>query len=333
MFEIVGLPASPYSLKLRAILRYRRVPHVWTMLLPEASNRRFEVRPLMLPILCDTDGREQTDSTTIALGLEDRFPDGRSVLPVDPALRFLCLFIEDFCDEWLAKPMFHYRWSHAESAAMAGRWLANDLRPTGSEQERAALASAMIERQVGRLDLVGCRAGHAPLLEGDYRALLTTLSSHLGEAPYLFGTRPSLADFALFGHLSQLAIDPVSRRIMEAEAQDVADWVRRTDDLSGWTGDWDDAAPERPVISALLTMAGDRYLPYLSANERALAAGQSEIVATIGGTEFRQPVFPFHRKCAARLRALHAALDEGTKVSLREILRRTNVLDWLAETS
>ena len=29
MFELYGANASPYSRKLRAIMRYRRIPHTW----------------------------------------------------------------------------------------------------------------------------------------------------------------------------------------------------------------------------------------------------------------------------------------------------------------
>jgi glutathione S-transferase len=330
MYELIGLPASPYSIKLRAILRYRRIPHIWTMLLPEASARAFNVRPVMLPILCAPDGGEHIDSTSIALMLEDRLPDMRSILPADPAMRFLCLLIEDFCDEWLAKLMYHYRWSFDEGAAMASRWLANDLRPAAPADARAATAAVMRRRQIDRLAMVGCREEHAPLFERDYRAVLALLSAHLARTPFLFGARPSLADFALFGQLSQLAIDPVPRRIMEAEAQDVADWVRRMDDLSGWTGTaWDDGAIDNAAVQSLLALAADHYLPYLTANELALAAGHGTLNLDIGGVAFAQPVFAFHRKCAQRLRALWAALPARAKATLDPMLSRAAMRDWL----
>ena len=41
--RIVGMPGSPYSRKLRSVLRYRRIPHAWVT--PGAPEARALPRP------------------------------------------------------------------------------------------------------------------------------------------------------------------------------------------------------------------------------------------------------------------------------------------------
>jgi len=118
-YEIVGANGSPYTLKLLAILRYRRLPYVWRVRDPVSLSAE-EAGPLrLMPMLRRPgDSKFQCDSTPLAHALEAAHPGVRSIVPPDPAAAFLCHLIEDFADEWCTKLMFHYRWHDAEAA----RW-------------------------------------------------------------------------------------------------------------------------------------------------------------------------------------------------------------------
>src|SRR5690349_19006476 len=115
-----GAPGSPYTRKMLAALRYRRIPY--RFMLP--TNPRLEDLPRpkvsLLPTfyLPGPDGALEavTDSTPLIRRFELEY-EGRSLIPADPALAFLDALIEDYADEWLTKAMFHYRWSYAADIA------------------------------------------------------------------------------------------------------------------------------------------------------------------------------------------------------------------------
>jgi len=108
-WKVVGMNGSPYSVKMRAILRYRRIPFDWDQRSPQMTPNEWTVRPLVIPIVVSPDGQQRVDSTPIALDLDATLQDGREILPPDPAMRFIALLLEDFADEWMTKPMFWYR--------------------------------------------------------------------------------------------------------------------------------------------------------------------------------------------------------------------------------
>src|SRR5262249_35476494 len=112
--RIVGAPGSPYSRKMRAVLRYRRIPYAWSAVgSPEAAKLprpRVEIIPQLILPGADGTLEAQVDSTPLIRRLEHRH-EGRAVIPPDPVVAYLDALIEDYADEWLTKAMFHYRWA------------------------------------------------------------------------------------------------------------------------------------------------------------------------------------------------------------------------------
>lgn len=213
---IVGNEGSPYSRKMRAVLRYRRIPHRWVVSQGPEYRKTPPVPVQVIPVLVwhNEDGgmREaMVDSTPQILRLEREYT-GRSLLPPDPALALLAALIEDYGDEWCTKFMFHYRWADQAGIAWARRHLMLQIDPGIGAAQLEQFASWFSERQIGRRAVVGSSEETRATLEGGYLSLLQKLDALIAQRRFLFGDRPSAADFGLYGQLSQLCgFDPSFR--------------------------------------------------------------------------------------------------------------------------
>ena len=101
MYRLIGLNPSPYSVKMRAVLRYRRLPMIWDTRSDPREIARKHGLPPVIPVLVMPDSTVMNDSTPLIHELERRHPGDRSVLPPDPGQAFLAALIEDMADEWL----------------------------------------------------------------------------------------------------------------------------------------------------------------------------------------------------------------------------------------
>jgi glutathione S-transferase len=327
LIRIVGAPGSPYSRKLRAVLRYRRIPHAWLIRGSEAARALPRPRVELLPQLILPGGEEAlTDSSPLIRRLEQSHA-GRSVIPDDPALAFLDGLLEDYADEWLTKPMFHYRWACAEDIATAAAILPRWFRISGPEPEALAAGNAFAARQIGRLGVVGSSAATATVIEDSYRRLLVLLDARLREAPCVFGARPSAADFGLYGQLTQLAaFDPTPCAIALALAPRVVAWVDVVEDLSGLEprdDEWTSRDAVTPALRALFGEVGRVYAPLLLANADALACRSLRVECTIDGRPWVQQPFAYQQKCLQWLRDAHAALASADRAAVDAILAGT----------
>lgn len=321
MYKLYGALGSPYSIKLRALLRYRRIAHLWV---DGAATREAlaQVRAPVIPVLQYPDGHYDNDSTPVLYDLEERHAE-RRVVPDDPAQAFIAHLLEDFADEWLTKAMFGYRWLEEVDQIQMSRWLAFDNMKGGGLEQSQHFAQQFRARQVSRMALVGCTRENFPLIEASTRAVLSALEAHVVNRHCLFGTRPSMAEFGIYGQLSQLGTDPTPQAMMRADYPYAYRWLAHVDDMSGLEGEWEPGFA--PVVTELVRIAGQVYVPFLRANEQAAEAGEETFSMEAMDLPYTQGVFKYQLKCLRELRARFARLEGAAREQVNSILDK----EWL----
>ncbi len=326
-YEIHGALGSPYSMKVRAAFRAKRIPHIWKLCAPMGPNSPTKhVKVPVIPVIRFPDGKWMNDSTPLLLTLEEK-GEGRSLLPADPLLRFACYLIEDMADEWVVKAMFHYRWYYSEGRSVIPNRLLYDTCMGLDLGTISSMGYHFMERQISRMPKVGCTTDNAPIIEGSTKRLLSILEQGvIGKHHFLFGDTASLADIALFGQLYQLKDDPNPSKMLQSEFPFFERWLDHIDDSSGFEGEW---VPElTPTLKELLRIAGDTYLPFLIANSNAIDKGQETFTADLPEGFFTQDVFKYQKKCLNRLRDEWAKLAPEHRELLSEFLvGGTEILD------
>ena len=325
-----GAPGSPYTRKMLAALRYRRIAYRFMLPAQEAASDLPQPKVKLLPtfFLPDETGALQpvTDSTPIIDRLE-REHAGRSIRPTDPVIGFLDRLIEDYGDEWLTKAMFHYRWVYQADIDKAAATLPTWRGMAIPDEQLQAAGKMFSERQISRLGFVGSNPVTGPVIEAGYRRFLAAFEDHLRHLPYLFGARPSAADFALYGQLTQLAaFDPTPMALTLKTAPRVHGWTGMLEDLSGLEpteADWITAETLPDTLITLLTEIGRVYPPVMLANAKALMSGADKVEAVVDGQPWTQAPFPYQGKCLKWLREAREALPDGARATVDALLAPT----------
>ncbi len=331
--KLLGAPGSPYTRKMVALLRYRHIPHavIWGgHQNPPGGLPAPKVKLLPTFYFPAEDGSLEAvvDSSPIIRRLEG-LHTGRSVIPDDPVLAFFDALIEDYADEWLTKAMFHYRWAHQRDLEKAGPLLVYWSMPSLDDDTATQTARAFTKRQVDRLYVVGSNEVTAPTIEASYARFVDCLDALISLDGYILGARPSAADFAVHGQLTQLAIiEPTSATLTEKASPRVRAWLDRMEDLSGLDprpGDWVSRQTARTRLRPLLTEIGRVYAPFLIANAKAVMAGDAAFDTEIDGRPWTQPTFPYQAKCLQWLREHYSTLASADRNVVNDILAGTGL--------
>jgi len=339
LVRLAGGTASPYTQKMLALLRYRRVPYAITWGQIEQACEALGVaqpKPVFMPTFFfeEENGlKAVTDSTPIIRRLEAMYP-GRSVLPTDPALAFIDYLIEDFADEWCTKYMFHYRWYPEVDADNAGTLLPLGLDVSLPQAAHQQFKQYFTDRQVGRLYVVGSNDITAPVIDASYRRFLAAMEDHLANQPFMLGHRPAAGDFGFYGQLTQLVgFDPTSRAIAHEVSPRTVAWVDLMDDQSGLDPteqDWVKLDDQPESLRGLLREIGRVYAPAQLANAAAVQAGDKTWEAEIDGARWTQQTFPYQAKCLMWTNERYRALVDTDRASVDSLLQGTGVETMLS---
>ena len=324
-YRIFGSELSPYSVKVRSWFRYKRVPHEWIIRGPanEAEFAKHAKLPL-IPLVIAPDGTALQDSTPIIETLEAKHPDP-SIHPREPAAAFASALLEEYGDEWVNKPMFHYRWTYeADQVSAATRIAKSRFAAAGPALDKAA--ATVRERMVPRLGFVGSGPATRGVIEASFARLLDHLNGHLASRPFLFGARPAFADFGLFAQVYEAATDPTPGALIRFRAPLVLAWCERmlAPSADGPFENWKSLGPTlEPLIADEVAQV---FLPWTAGNAKAVAAGAEHFDVTLRGEPFGQAPQKYHARSLAVLKQRYAAADPAA----RALAERTGCHPWLA---
>lgn len=264
--RLYGVPHSLYTGIARCYLRTQGIDYVELPTShPDFAGRITPaIQRSIIPVLETPEGGIIQDS----LDIIDHFEQQGvrySAYPQGLLQRVLSVIIQYYGTQAMLPHAMHYRWSYRDQQEAFLR----DQFVAGSGED---IADKIMSKMNSYLPQLGVNEHTIPEIEASYEQLLDTLNAHFAEHPYLFGGRPSVADYGLIGPMfAHLGRDPVPGHLMKTRAPKVFRWVERmtapgldTPEFPGYGDDFlaDDAIPK--TLEPLLQQMADEIFPMLT---------------------------------------------------------------------
>lgn len=287
-YRLFGAETSPYSVKVRSFLRYKGIDFEW---IGRSTQTEEEFQALAkvptVPLLLSPSRPANQDSTSIIATLEADHAEP-SAVPDDDASAALALVLEDYADEWLNKLMFFQRWGQKPDREAAGDRTMEQLLDGKLPRAKKKTRDQIVKRMRDRLPMVGIERKNEKTLKTSFERFFTLLNAHLEKTLFLFGGRPSAADFALAGQVQQLLMDPSPTAWLQANAPFVVAWSEFMEAPKAG-GPF---APLSELEETLLPLFKDEvavtYLPWAKANLEAAKAKEDRVSIKIGKAKYEQ---------------------------------------------
>lgn len=319
--KVWGVTVSYYTGKLEAYLRYKGIAYGMEHPFAKQKYIRERAGAIQVPIVERPDGRWMSDSTPIIQQLESEYPD-RSVMPRDPAVRFIALLIEDYGDEWLWRSAMHYRWSYDHDRELLSRILADEV--TTHLRLPRFVRRWMVKRRQHTLFVKrdGVTRDTWDHVEAGFFNAMRGMLPMLENRPYLLGNTPSIADIGMMGPmLRHFGQDPTPAAIMRNDWPAIAEWVARVWNAHATSGDTSLLETVPSDAASLLKEIAETHLVQLRENARAYDQGQKQFEMTVQGCAYKNmPVSRYRVYCLERLREEFMHLSESDRDKVKSLL-------------
>ena len=132
-----------------------------------------------------------------------------------------------------------------------------------------------------RLWVIGSNNVTEGVIEESFSNLVSLLNKHLETRKYLFGQRPALADFALWGQVYNAWTDVTCKKIIEADFPNVKKWIdrmlepKKEGDFEQWV------SLEGTLMPILFSEVAQTFLPWVAANNNAIKNGDESLSITL----------------------------------------------------
>jgi glutathione S-transferase len=229
-YRLYGAQVSHFTGKLRGYLNYKsleyqeKVPTIYDML------NRFpkKVGASVMPVIETRGGEWLADTTEIIEELETRHPSP-SIRPTTPRQTIAAMLFEAWCDDFWMPVSLHTRWSYPENYPLFRSELGKGFLPFAP----GFLQNYLVDKTAAsKMRDALVRMGVVPeqfeLLDRWIHNMLDMLEQHFSQHGYLFGGRPTIADYGLlgsmYGHLSR---DPWPKRELIAPRPNLKAYIER----------------------------------------------------------------------------------------------------------
>ena len=343
-YRLYGVQVSLFAGKVRGYLNYKgldyqeKAPTLYDML------RRFprKVGATVMPVVQTREGEWLADTTEIIEWLETRHPTP-SIRASSPRQAVAAMLFEAWCDDVGHPVALHTRWSFPENYPLFRAEMGQGFLPYAPRfLQNWVIDKTAAARMRSALPNMGVVPGQVDLLERWIHTLLDMLELHFSRHDYLFGGRPTIADYSLLGPLyGHLSLDPWPKRELIAPRPHLKAYIERLhrgdSPRSGACGELlpEDAIPETllPVFELIFS----EFYPLLektvkSVNEyiqrKGLQAGDQlprtfrDISFPMGDGEYTRGAFSYTLWMMQRIQKQLCAMPEN---------ERASVADWFAQ--